>query len=519
MVCTTVQGTTHAGEAEAGVALARAGKFLATIAGILKAAKHFINTSGTKTSIATSLKMSAKTPSLDMFVAAIHEVREAVADSSYNITTARERLALTKGVNFDSQLVEKIRDLMIDIHNELHTTSGSFPEANTESEKKILMWQTMGFVEFKAFGKSKSNESMPAIKEHTASILRDKESEMDVGGSTTSQGEGRGKNIKPALNDTASDKGMSKEHDTVVEGVTIDKGEENQIESALNNVVNNESISKVHDMVVEGATIDKGKEKQIEPSLNDKVNGKGTRKVHDMLYDILVEGAATEEKQIKLILKDIVNTKGTSKVHDVLIGGATIDKGKEKQSEPVVEGPKKKKKKKKRKGKSKKNEMPTDNGKNDKGKSKENDDFVEASTLDKGKGKESELLIKGSATDEGKNKSNDDEADVSQESLDLIREAKDIVLEHISSDEDDEASRLIVEPDSTGQNAHRHEPMKVEARQEALMAFRKIHRLLKHAIRPQTAAPCELDLFCRFVEDPVFFGMMSETTEELRWNR
>ena len=477
------------------MALDRAGKFLATIVGILKAAKHFIDTcdtktSETKTSIATSSKMSAESPSLDMFVAAIHEVREAVADPGYNVTTARERLASTKGVNFDSQLVGKLRDLIIDIDNELRTTSCSFPEANTESEKKILIWQTMGFVEFKAFGKSESNESTLAIKDPTASILRDKENEMCVGGSTTGQGKGqakktgecKGKNIEPALNDIASGKGMSKEHDTVVEGATIDKGKEKQIESALNNVVNDKSMSKEHDTVVEDATIDKGKEKQIESALDNVVDGKGTSKVHDMLHDMLVVGP----------------------------------------------------KKKKRKGKSKKNKVPTDNGMNGEAKSKVNDDFVVVSTLDKGKGKESELLIEGSATDKGKNKeiglppaknevqdenNNDDDAEISKESHDLIREAKDLVLEPISDDEDDEVSRIIVEPDSTGQDAHRHEPMTVEARQEALMAFRKIDRLLRHAIRPQTAAPCQLDLFCRFVEDPLFFGMMSETTEELRWNR
>ena len=200
--------------------------------------------------------MSAKSPSLDMFVAAIQEFRKAVADPSYNITTARERLASTKGVNVDSQLVEKIRDLIIDIDNELYTTSCSFSEAKTEFVKKILIWETMGLVVFKAFGKSESNESMPAIKEHTASILRDKESEMDVGGSTTSQRKGQGKNIKPAWNDIAGGKGMSKEHDTVVEGVTIDKGEENQMESAFNNVVNDKSISKVQDTVVEVSQID-----------------------------------------------------------------------------------------------------------------------------------------------------------------------------------------------------------------------------------------------------------------------
>ena len=476
-----------------------------------------------------------------MFVAAIHEFREAVADPSYNATTARERLALTKGLNLDSQLVGKIRDLIIDIDKELHTTPCSFAEASNEDEKKLFMWQTMDYVAYKAFGESKSNESMPAVKDLTASTLRDKETEIGVGCSTTSQGkrqakrtgERKRKKIKPVLNDVASGKGVSKEHDKFVERTIIDKEEEKKIESDLNDVVNDKDRRKVHnmlyDMLLEGANTDQGKEKQIKPALNDEVNGKGTRKVHNMLYDILEEGATTakgEEKQIKAVLKDRVNDGGTSKVNDMLGEGATIDKGKEKQSEPVVEGPKKKK----RKGKSKKKKMPTDNDKNGNAISKENDDFVEASTLDKGKGKESELLIQGSATDNGKNKDiglppakdevqgekdNDDEAKITQKTADLIREVKDLDLGPIPDDVDDAAGHILVKPDSTCQDAHCHD----QARKEASMAFRNIHRLLTHAIRPQTAAPYELDLFCRFVEHPPLFELMSGTTVELRWNR
>ena len=250
---------------------------------------------------------------------------------------------------------------------------------------------------------------------------------------------------------------------------------------------------------------------------------------------MLAEGATidkSEEKRLKEALNDVRNVKGMSKVHDIVhkmfIKGATIEKGEEKQSEPVVEVAKKKK----RRGKSKKNKMPTDNSQNGNGKSMENDDFVEASTLDKGKGKENELFIEGSAMDKGTNKeiwsqlancevqgakSNDDK-NIMQESLDLIQEAKDVVLGPIFDDEDDEASRILAELDSIGQNAQFHDPLEFEVRKELLTAFRKMHRLMKHAIRPQTAPPLHLDLFCRFVEVPYFFAMMSRMTEELRWN-
>ena len=189
-------------------------------------------------------------------------------------------------------------------------------------------------------------------------------------------------------------------------------------------------------------------------------------------------------------------------------------------------------KKKKRRGKSKKNKMPTDDSQNGEGKSMENDDFVEVSTLDKGKGKENELFIEGSATDKGKNKEmgpppakyevqgeKSNNKKISQETLDLIQEAKDVVLRPIFDDEDDEASRILAELDLIGQNAHFHDPMDFVVRKDLLTAFRKMHRLMKNAIRPQTAPKWHLDLFCRFVQQPFFFQVMSQMTEELRWNR
>ena len=453
-----------------------------TITGILKAAKHFVDRSDTKTpkretSIATSTTMSQNSPSLDMFVAAIHEFREAVADPNYNTTTAREKLASTKGVIVDSQLVEKIRDLMGDIDKELYGSVYSVASGSTEHEqrlflsqaKKIHMLQTMSYVEYKAFGKGERNESPPERKTLAFAILPDKESEMGVGGSSASQ-----------------DKGQAR---------TMGGPQGRNNKSALDEVSNGKSVGKEHDTFVEGATTDKGKQKQIESAANDVLNGKGTSNLHDTLHDMVVEGAAT-------------------------------DKSKEEQSEPVVERPQKKKKKPNRK--SKKNKMPIEDSMNDKGKGKENDDLGEASTFDKGKGKENELLVEGLATDKGKNKEiglppaeskvqgRESIGLFSPESYDLILEAKGVDLGPISDDEANRVSRMLAGLESSARNVH---PQVLEAEKDAVMACRKMDRLMVEGIRPQTAAHWQLDLVCRFFEDPIIFELMSEDIEELRWKR
>ena len=257
--------------------------------------------------------MSANTPSLDMFVTAICEFKEAVADPSYNVTTARERLAWVKGVDFDSQLVEKIRDLIIDIDEELPTTFCPSPMASIEHEKKVAMFRTMSYVAYKAFGKavgkSESNGSMPASKDLAASVLGDKESEMCVGDSTTSQGKRQAKrrgrrkekNTKRALNEVTDGKGMSNEDETFEEGVTTDKGEEKEIEPALNDEVTGQGLSEVHEMLAEGTTTDKSEEKQIKPAFNNVVNIKGTGKVDNILHKMIVEGSNKHISEKKII--------------------------------------------------------------------------------------------------------------------------------------------------------------------------------------------------------------------------
>ena len=468
-------GPRIAGEAGADPVLARPGKSLATTVGILNAARRIIDTINTENiqtqnNIATSLNMASQTPTLDLFVAAIHELREAVADSKYDVTTARERLALTKGVNFDSQLVEKVRGIITDIDKELHTTSDSLSNASTEDEKRMFMLQTMDYVEGKAFGKGESKESPPSEKDLAASILSDKESETKVGGSSTSQG--KGENIKLSSSEVANGEDMSKEASTLVEGATTDNGKENQIKPALNGVVTDQGMSKEENTLVEDANTDKGKEKQIEP---------------------------------------------------------------------VVDGPKKKK----RKPRKKKKQRPTDQSMNDIGNSEQDEDFVGPSTLDKGKGKESELPIEGSATDQGRNdeiglppaetevqgernievglppaetevqgEENDyNELFVTQETKDLTQEAIDADLGPIS-DRDSGITFRIGEPEPTGP----HPPLYV-SHADAIMSIRKMHALLKLAIRPQIATPYQLDLFCRFVGDPVLFSKMREIIGELKWNR
>ena len=312
------------------------------------------------------------------------------------------------------------------------------------------------------------------------------------------------------------------------------------MKSALNDNANDEGMSKERDAFVEGTTVDKGKEKNIEPALNDMANKTDTRRIRDALHDMLTPTTdkGTEElidkarerqidkaqkKSIEPALNNVVNDLNTlcDMIGDMLV--EAMDKAKEKQSEPIVEGPKKRK----RKGKSKKRKRPTDNGNDDKGKNKENDDFVEASTLNKGKGKESELLVKGSARDKGKNegiglppaqhevqgkKSNDDEGEMTQERLDLIREATDSISK-------DEYDRIMAKLRSTGLIAYYHDPKVAEVQKEAGLASGKMIRLMTDAIRPQTAALRQLDLFCRFVEDNYFFKLMYRHIEELRWNR
>ena len=437
--------------------------------------------------------MASQTPTLDIFVAAIREFREAVADPSYDETTARVRLVMAKSMIIDAGLVEDVRGIITDIDKELHTTSDSLSTARTKDEKKMFMLQTIGYVVEKAFGKGESNESPPEAKDLIASIFSDKETEMHVGGSTTSQG--KEENIKPALSEVANGNGMSEGENTLVEGATTNEGKEKQIESDLTHVIEDHGMSREHTTLVEGATTDEGKENQTKPNSSDVVIKKGTGRVRDMLHDMLSEGPG-------------------------------IDPGMWKQTEAVVEGPKKMNRKRKLRKKNKK--RPTEDGTNDSGKGEKDDDFVEASTLDKGKGKESEPYVKGAGTDQDRKdeiglrpaedeiqgeETNINREVENQKTVDLAREALAADLGSIS--DQDSGIRVFF----TGRVDNVSPQDVIESRQDASKSIRKMLALLKLAIRPQTATPWQLDLFCRYVEDPILFSKMSQTVEELRWNR
>ena len=441
VVSKTVQHHKRAKEADK--VLDHPNKFLTTLADLLEAegGGHFVNAGDiepnrSKMSAASSSKMSTKISSLDLFVAAMHEIREAVADPSYNVTTARERLFRTKGVNFDSQLVERLRDLFIDIDKELHTPSSSFAAATTQEEKKKFLLETMALVESEAFGKSQSN-GKPAMEDPAADKLKDNESEVRAGGSTTGQGEGQ-----------ANGTGKSKSNKST-------------------------------------------------PALDNVVNGKKA----DMEHHTLVESPA-------------------------------INKGTEKQSEPPMVGPKRRP----RRGKKKKKNIHTEDVVTGENRSEEHDVHVEGSILDKGKGKESELPIGVPATEERKGKEVEmpqrEETVVVEEtkyqvteawhdSRDLLLEAKALVLGPEADPILDNLTELkiTIEPVDQASSAILNSPKVIKARQAALTGFKKIYVVMELYVRLQTASPSRLDLFCRFVEDPNFFCVMSVMIDELQWNR
>ena len=383
-----------------------------------------ISPPGTKTSIATSLEMPAEVSRIQNLIDVIRETSASLADPSYNITTARERFALSKGVKFDSHLAQRIYNLIAEIGEELHKPHSSFEMATDHEERRILMLEKMAMLEMKAFGESKSEESKLAIEGPVTIRVKDKKSDVHVGGSTISQGQQNGA----------------------------------------------------------------GK-------------GKG--------------------KKSKQALVDVVNAKGKGKECDMLVEGSNIGSGKGNQSELLMEGPKKKK----RRAKSKKIKSPKGSAVTGKGKSKEGDTLVEASTSDKGKGKECELLMEGPATEKGitkendlpraqgkvkgKNK-NDLEAKIFHYDVDLLREAGAVFL-------GPKPNSFIITSDS-GSTAS-IDPKVIKARDEALMAFKKMHDVMELVIRPQTASPYQLDIFCRVVEDPEYFSVMKSVVEELRWNR
>lgn len=408
---------------------------------LAKLAEHFVDAAnikirGTITRETTFPKMSAERLRLQLLTEVIRETKKSHADPSYKETTAREKFALSKGVKFDSQLVERINDLVAEIDKELRNPYSSFAMATDRNEKKDIMFEQMALLELKVFGKSKSEESQLAIEAQVTGRVKDKESDVRVAGSATSPGIG--------------------EHNGTSKG---------------------------------------------------------------------------KWKKSKLVLDDVANGKGKAGDDDLLVEGSNVDRGKEMQSEPLMGGSKEKK----RRAKSKKSKSSSGAAVTVQGMSKEHDMFVKGSTLEEGNGKECALLKEGAATENGKakesdlppaeskveGKKNNHQAPIIFEwDVELLHEAGAVVLGPESNKSTAGVSFSIAFiSDLPASSALFQDPRVVEAQNQALKGFEKMYDVMELVIRPQTASPYQLDLFCRMVRDPDHFSLMSSVIEELRWNR
>ena len=269
-------------------------------------ARHIFYADENEINIAAWLELSDELPNMDILAAAFAETREALADPSHDVTAARERFALSKGVKLDSQLTERLKGLFKELDRDLHTSSSAFERATTRDDKMRIMLEKMALLELREFGKGKNKESKPATEDPNTGKVKSKEGGVHAESSSISQGraeengtgKSKGQKCKLALDDTANGKDIGKEPDILVEGLTIDKGKEKQSEA-----------------IMEGPTTEKGKRK------GKKVTGKDKHTEHDMLVET-----------------------------------PTNNKGKEKEGEGVIDGPAKEKRK------NKDNDLPPADG-------------------------------------------------------------------------------------------------------------------------------------------------------------
>lgn len=425
-VCDTVLGYSQTCEADK--VLDCTDELLVKLAEYIDAAN--IKIRGTITRKTTFPRMSAEFLRMQLLNEVIRETHKSHADPSYKETTAREKFAVSKGVNFDSHLVERIDGLVAEIDKELLNPHSSFATATDHNNKKDILLEQMALLELKVFGKSKNEESQLAIEAQVTGRVKNKESDVHVAGSAISPGKG--------------------EH-------------------------------------------------------NGTSKGKG--------------------KESKLVLDDVANGKGKAKDDDMLGEGSNVDSGKEMQSEPLMGGPKTKK----RKAKSKKSKSSSGAAVTAKGTSKEHDMLVEGSTLEEGEGKECAATEKGKAKENDlppaeskvESKKNNHEAPMNLEwNVELVDEARAVVLGPESNKSTTGASFTITfSSDLPASSAIFQDPRVIEAQNQVLKALEKMYDVMELVIRPQSASPYQLDLFCRFVRDPDYFSLMSSVIEELRWNR
>ncbi len=106
---------------------------------------------GNHLSIAVFPKGAVKPSGTDILWAAFDEIALSLANPSYKKTAACERLALSKGVKLDSQLMDRLTDLFLGLSQE------RFPN-NTPAGRKLYL-EKLALIESKAFGPSSEDSS------------------------------------------------------------------------------------------------------------------------------------------------------------------------------------------------------------------------------------------------------------------------------------------------------------------------------------------------------------------------
>lgn len=401
----------------------------------------------------------------------VRESRKSREDPSYKETTAREKYALSKGVNFDSQSLEKIDFIAAEVEKEILSPHSLFVlvPVSDHDEKKDMMWHMMALLEWEVFGEGKSEESQLAIESQVTGRVKDKESDVHVAGSAISPEQGE-------HNETS-------------------KGKEEKSKLVLDDVANGKGKAKDGDMLAEGSNVDRGAETQSEPLMGGPKTKKRKKK----------------SKKHTSSSNTPVTTQGPSKEHDMLVKGSTPEEGKGKECAATENG------------KAGENDVPPAEtkmeGKNDTSR------VVEVSTLEEGKGKECAVTENGKAEENDlhpvesqvEEQNNNDNHEVSMffgRDAELLDEAAALVFPESNTSTKSMFLRLTYSSDSQASN-----PKLIEATKEFLRVLKKMYDVMELVIRPQTASPYELDLFCRFVRDPDYFQLLAEVIGEFRWNR
>ncbi len=215
-----------------------------------------------------------------ILAAALLEIDKSLLDRSYNITTARENFASSKGVKLNSVEVYEF----FHHYQKLRTSYYSSTTKTTRGDNKMTL------LELKVFDNGKDKESGPAVGEASSSEVKGKEGDLLVEeasaiGKAKAKGKkksgkgGKKKKSKLLMDDAATDTG--KGCDMLVEGSTVDEGKGKGKELPL----------------LENATAGKGKAKESNVLMKDQANGKGKGKENDLPVKDTTSGKGKEGDQ------------------------------------------------------------------------------------------------------------------------------------------------------------------------------------------------------------------------------